>query len=152
MRKVTSAPRMQAQPAPPPDPEVESAMVEADIDVHDEPMTVLSFPAKRHEVNTDEDSVIVNATPVPPPMPAQPPAVASGAYPAHPGMVPPAPGSSPSFAEPPPRRPRAHEPTVMLVPKVAEQPPKSRALLYVVLGVSTLAVVLLLANLFMMRR
>jgi hypothetical protein len=40
----------------------------------------------------------------------------------------------------------------MLVPKVAEEPPKSRALLYVVLGVSTLAVILLLANLFMMRR
>lgn len=153
VRKVTSAPRMQAQPAPPPDPVVETAVVEADIDVHDEPMTVLSFPAKRHEVNTDEDSVIVNATPVPPPMPAQPPAVASGGYPVHPGMaVPPAPGSSPSFAEPPPRRPRAHEPTVMLVPKVAEEPPKSRALLYVVLGVSTLAVVLLLANLVMMRR
>lgn len=163
VRKVTSAPRMQAQPAPPPDPVVEAAMVDDDLDVHDEPMTMLSFPAKRHEVNTDEDSVIVNATPIPPPMAypmaSNPQAARVGAFSpappgaAHSGMaVPPAPGSSPSFAEPPPRRPRAHEPTVMLVPKVAEEPPKNRSLLFVVLGVSTLAVVLLLANLFMMRK
>ncbi len=164
VRQATSAPRMQAEPSPSQEPAVETASDDDDVvefDMHDEPM--LSFPAKRHEVKTDEDSVIVNATPVPPPMAhpmgSSPQSPMLGGYSpgpqgaAYSGMaVPPAPGSSPSFAEPPPRRPRAHEPTVMLVPKAAEEAPKNRSLLFVVLGVSTLAVVLLLANLFMMRR
>jgi serine/threonine-protein kinase len=177
VRKVApSAPRLAAvevsPPPPPPDEDLAS--------LHDEPMTsVAMYPPRRGpDVPADEASVIVNATPVPPPMP-QPPARKPPVQ-APPVFVPPrsamftpdafAPGlpipqpasssqrisalDASGIPAPPPSRRRSDDATVLLMPKAAPVAPSSsgRWIVVAVVVVATIAAVLVAANVFLMRR
>lgn len=156
VRKVTpSAPRMAAvtspEPAPAPAPEPE-------IDVHDEPPTsVAVFPPRREKDLVHEpSSVIVHATPVPPPAPA---ALAPVTLP-EPPLSPSSSGRLPAFVGPAPSstrsgpasRRRNDDPTVLLVPKKEEPKGSSRGLLVAILVAVAVVGALLAANLVLMHR